>query len=147
MRAWAILLAFAAAIPVASVTFGQTIRVLPPEPQKGFEEDHISKAGLAGEEIRIWSAQMLDPDCSAHGAMQTVIIQPPKHGQARISEDPFFGNFPQGNVRYQCNTKKSPCRQVFYTSEPSFHGRDKVVFQNATSEGRIRKWIVDIDMK
>jgi hypothetical protein len=124
-----------------------TVRVLPPEPPKGFDTEHITKAALPGEEIRIWGAQMLEPDCSAHGTMQTEIMEPPKHGQARISDDPFFGGFPTNNARYHCNTVKSPGKQVFYVSEAGFHGHDKVVFQNSTSEGRVRKWVVNIDVR
>ena len=124
-----------------------TVRVLPPQPPKGFEQDHISKAALPGQEIRVWAAQSLEPDCTEHGSMQTDVLEAPKHGQARVSQDPFYSNFPENNVRFQCNTKKSPGKQVFYTSDPSFHGHDKLVFQNATSEGRVRKWIVDIDVR
>jgi hypothetical protein len=124
-----------------------TVKVVPPDPPKGFEQDHISKAALPGEEIRLWAAQLLTPDCEQQGTMQTDILEAPKHGQARVSDDPFFGNFPPLNVRYVCNRKKSPGKQVFYVADADYHGHDKVVFQNATSEGRIRKWVVDIDVR
>jgi hypothetical protein len=146
MRSIVIGLAALAFLPSAAAA-DITVRVLPPQAPKGFEQDHISKAALGGQEIRVWFAQFLDPDCSEHGAMQTQILQPPRHGQARVSEEPFYGNFPQNNVRYQCNTRKSPGRQVFYTSDANFHGHDKLVFQNATPDGRVRKWVVDIDVR
>lgn len=146
MRALVIGLALLGALPAAAST-DVTVRLQTPQSQKGFEQDRISKAALPGQEIRVWAAQALEPDCTEHGAMQTEMIEGPKHGQARISQDPFYGNFPDNNVRFQCNAKKSPGRQLFYTSDPNFHGHDKLVFQNATSEGRIRKWVVDIDVR
>ena len=135
------------ALPAFAAAADVTVRVLPPEAQKGFDTQHISKAALAGQEIRLWYAQMLDPDCAATGAMQTDIMEPPKHGQTRISEEPFFGSFPPNNVRSACNAKKSPGKQLFYVAEAGYHGHDKVVFQNSTSDGRIRKWVVDVDVR
>lgn len=144
----ALLLGWAALASVPALALADvTVRVLPPEPPKGFETEHISKAALPGKEIRLWFAQNLDPDCSAHGEMQTDILEGPKHGQARVSSDGFFGNFPPANVRYHCNTVKSPGKQVFYASADDFHGHDKVVFQNSTVDGRIRKWVVDINVR
>ncbi len=69
------------------------------------------------------------------------------HGQMRLSDEPFYGDFPLGNVRHDCNLKKSPGKQAFYTPAPDFHGHDKVVLQNSTSEGRVRKIVVDIDVR
>ena len=147
MRAFIIGLLGLAAMPAIAAAADVTVRLLPPEAQKGFETEHVSKAALPGKEIRLWYAQTLDPDCTAHGDMQTDIMEPPKHGQTRISDEPFFGSFPPNNVRYVCNTKKSPGKQVFYVAEADFHGHDKVVFQNSTPDGRIRKWVVDIDVR
>ena len=135
------------ALPAFAAAADVTVRVLPPQAQKGFDTQHISKAALAGQEIRLWFAQMLDPDCGAAGVMQTEVTEPPKHGQTRISEEPFFGNFPQNNVRFACNAKKSPGKQLFYVAEAGYHGHDKVVFQNSTSDGRIRKWVVDVEVR
>jgi hypothetical protein len=146
MRAGVLGLTALAALPALALA-DVTVRVLPPEPPKGFEKNHISKAALPGQEIRLWYAQILDPDCNVGGTMQTEILQAPKHGQARISEDAFFGSFPPSNIRFHCNAKKAPGREVFYISDAGFHGHDQVVFQNSTSEGRIRKWIVDIDVR
>ena len=136
---------------LAATAFAQTttfrVTRLPTEPPKGFAEVRISKAAQAGQEIRVWYAQMLDPDCSAHGTMTSEIVEQPKHGQARLSDEPFFGTFPPGNQRAVCNLKKSPGEQAFYTATADFHGHDKLVMQNSTSEGRIRKIVVDIDVR
>ena len=137
-----------AAIPLAALAAADvTVRVVPPEPPKGFATEHVSKATLPGREIRIWTFQSLDPDCSAHAEARTEMMEPPKHGEARFSDEPFFGGFPPNNVRYHCNTQKSPGRQLFYVSQADFHGHDKVVFQNSTADGRVRKWVVDIDVR
>ena len=126
----------------ATVTIRRT-----PDDTKAFDQIKASKAALPGQEIRVWAAQMLEPDCTAHGSMDMKVIEPPKHGTARVSDDEFFANYPIGNVRYACNKKKTPGKQVFYTAAADFHGHDKMVVQNSTSEGRIRKIDVDIDVR
>jgi hypothetical protein len=148
------ILSFAAVIAVGAVAtaaFAQsavvTIRRLPDGPAKSFDQVKISKAAQSGQEIRLWAAQMLEPDCSAHGSMKTDILEQPQHGQLRLADDMFFSSFPAGNARAACNTKKSPGREAFYTAAANFHGHDQVVLQNSTSEGQMRKIVVDIDVR
>ncbi len=143
----ALRIVIAALVLLPGVSLAQQRLGASPQPEKGFEEVHISKAALAGKEIRVWAAQMIDPACNATGSMDTQILQTPKHGEARVSDEPFFGAFSEGNARYHCNSQKSPGRQVLYRSAPDFHGHDKLVLQNSTSEGRIRNWVVDIDVR
>ena len=115
--------------------------------EKGYEEVKLSKAALAGQEIRVWAAQMLEPDCTAHGTMTTEILEQPRHGATRLSDEPFYANFPPTNVRFICNQKKDPGESLFYTPAADFHGHDKLVMRNSTSEGRIRKITIDIDVR
>ncbi|MCI4591014.1 hypothetical protein MOK15_13050 [Sphingobium sp. BYY-5] len=114
---------------------------------KGYDDVHISKAAIAGQQVRIWWATLLNPDCTAAGTMTTQILDQPRHGQVRISDDLFYPNFVQPNPRASCDRQKSPGKQAFYTADAGFHGHDKLVINNATSEGRIRRIIVDIDVR
>lgn len=139
MRRGLLLLATAAAL--AGSAAAQT------NPTQGFDEQHYSRAGLSGQQIRIWGAMMLDPDCTPHGSMTTQIVEPPRHGQAMVSDEPFYPSFLPPNPRAVCDTHKAPGKQVFYTSEPGFKGSDLVVVQNATSEGMIRKTSIDIEVR
>jgi hypothetical protein len=148
-RVWIVGLSVAAlaATALAQTTTATVTITRKPAVEKGFDEVRISKAALPGQEIRIWAAQMLEPDCTAHGTMKAEILEPPRHGLARLSDEPFFGFFPPNNVRALCDAKKAPGEQAFYTAAADFHGHDKLVMQNSTSEGRIRKIVVDIDVR
>ena len=139
-----VLMAAAAGVAAAQSV---TITAAPSTAPKGYDEVHYSRAGLSGQEIRVWGAMMLDPDCSPHGSMATQIVEAPRHGRAAVSDEPFYPSFTPPNPRAACDTKKAPGKQVFYTSEPGFHGSDMIVVQNATSEGMVRKIIIDIDVR
>lgn len=114
--------------------------------ERGYDTVHESKAVLAGQEARLWWAQMIDPDCSPHGSMITEVIVPPQHGSVRLSDDAFFPNFPAQNPRSVCDTKKVPGKRAFYTAQSGYKGDDRMVLQNSTSEGRIRKIVVEIEV-
>ena len=131
-------------LPSASVAQTYLVQRMGATAAKGYDDVHISKAALAGQTIRVWWATLLNPDCSAAGTMTTQIVSTPHHGQANISDDPFFPNFMEPNPRAACDTHKVSGKQAFYTADAAFHGHDKVVIQNATSEGRMRRIIVDI---
>jgi hypothetical protein len=114
---------------------------------KGYEDIHISKAALAGQQVRIWTAMLLNPDCSPAGTMTTQILEQPRHGQVSISDGQIYPSFVPPNPRAACNAHRAPGKQAFYTPDARFHGHDKLVLQNATSEGRMRRIIVDVDVR
>jgi hypothetical protein len=115
--------------------------------QKGYDDLHISKAAVPGQQVRIWIAMLLNPDCSEGGTMTTQVVEQPHHGQVSVSDEPFFPNYVEPNPRASCDAHKVPGKQAFYIAEAGFHGHDKVILKNATSEGRIRRIIVDIDVQ
>lgn len=116
-------------------------------PAKGYGDIRISKSTIAGQPIRLWWATLLNPDCTAGGTMTTEIVSPPRHGQATISDDKFYPEFIQPNPRAACDVRKVPGKQAFYTATTGFRGHDKVIIRNATSEGRMRRIVVDIDVR
>lgn len=83
--------------------------VAPKSRPHGFEKISVSKAAIGSASIRIWANTAIDPDCSAHLPGPTLtILQPPTHGQARISDEPFYAAFPPANPRSVCNSRKVP---------------------------------------
>lgn len=104
----------------------------------------VRKSALAGQEVRVWWAMLLNADCTAAGTMTTQIVQPPRHGDLRLSDDPFYPSFPVTNPRSGCDSKPAPGKQAFYTSANGFHGHDRMVIRNATSEGRMRRITIDV---
>lgn len=116
-------------------------------PTKGFADLHISKAAMPGERIRLWFATLTNPDCSSAGTMTTQVVGQPHHGTVDISYDKVYPNFVAPNPRVICDKQKVDGVQAFYTAAADFHGHDKVVLQNATSEGRVRRVVVDVDVR
>lgn len=114
---------------------------------KGYHDLRLSRAALAGEKVRVWFATLTNPDCSPAGTMTTQIVTPPQHGHADISTDKVYPNFVAPNPRVICDKQKVDGVQAFYTADAGFHGHDKLVLQNATSEGRVRRVLVDIDVR
>jgi hypothetical protein len=134
-------------VPVAGVTQTYLVQRVGPGSAKGYQDVHISKAAIAGQQVRVWWATALNPDCTAAATMTTDILDQPRHGRISLSDDPFYPNFTPPNPRAACDTIKSPGRQAFYTADAGFHGHDKLVLRNATSEGRMRRIVVDIDVE
>jgi hypothetical protein len=139
------LLALLLAAPLAAQTF--TIHRVPAPGPRGYGDVHLSKAAEPGQQIRVWWAMMLNPDCSPAGTMDTRLVEPPRHGEARISDEPFFPPYVEPNPRAVCDAHRAPGKQAFYTPAADFHGHDRLVLQNATSEGRMRRIVVDLDVR
>lgn len=114
---------------------------------KGYNDIHVSRAAMPGEKIRVWFATLTNPDCTPAGTMTTQIVTAPRHGHADISTDKVFPNFIAPNPRVICDKQKVDGVQAFYTPDADFHGHDHIVLQNATSEGRVRRVLVDVDVR
>ena len=136
-----------AALSIAAPAAAQTFVFHQVQPAKGFSDVHVSKAAAPGQQVRIWYATMLNPDCTAMGSMSAQIIEQPQHGQAIVSDGSFYPTFLPPNPRAVCNSRRVPGKEAYYTSAANFRGRDRVVIRNATSEGRMRNVIVDIDVR
>ena len=148
----AVMLACAAACVVAGAAFAQEshyeVTIKPEQRPHGFEKVSVSKATVGGAPIRLWFNTAIDPDCSVQqpGATLTVLT-PSSHGATRISDEPFFAAFPPANPRSVCNSRKVPGHQAFYTADAGFTGRDRVVLQGTSPDGRVRQITVDIDVR
>jgi hypothetical protein len=141
------MLALLALMPSVLAAQTYTVRRIYTGRPKGYEDVHIAKAAVPGERIRLWWATMVNPDCTAAGTITTDVLTPPRHGDAVLSDDPFYPNFLPPNPRVACDELKVPGKQLFYTAAAGFKGHDKMVFRSATTEGRIRRVIVDIDVR
>lgn len=122
--------------------------VTPRSRPHGFEKIAVSKAVIGSAPIRVWANTDIDPDCSAHEPGPTlVILQPPAHGQATISDEPFYAAFPAANPRSVCNSRKVPGHQAFYTAASGYSGHDHLVLQGSSPEGLVRRIDVDVEVR
>ncbi|WP_132740314.1 hypothetical protein [Sphingomonas sp. PP-F2F-A104-K0414] len=142
-----LLIAFSCLMP--PLASGQTylVRRLNEGSSKGYSDIYASRAAISGEKIRIWFATLTNPDCSSAGTVTAQIVTPPHHGHADISTEKVYPNFIAPNPRVICDTHKVDGVQAFYTSDAGYHGHDKIVLQSATSEGRVRRVLIDVDVR
>jgi hypothetical protein len=151
MKWWGIV-AVAAAVALGGSACAQSasylVRIEPVQKAQGFEKIRLSKAAVGSAEIRLWANVGLDPDCTAHEPGPTLtVLRPPEHGTARISDAPFYAAFPPNNPRAACDRQKVPGHQAFYAADAGYVGRDRVVLQGSSPEGRVREITVDIDVR
>ena len=134
--------------PAVAESQSYVVRVEPARRPDGFEKLHVSKAALAGSEISLWANTAINPDCTPHPPGATLaIVTPPEHGTARVSDDPLYIAFPPNNPRSACNKQKIPGHEAFYAPSAGYTGHDRVVLQGSSPEGRVRRIIVDIDVR
>jgi hypothetical protein len=132
-------------VPIEAQTY--VVRRMPAASVKGYADVHIAKAALPGQQVRLWWATLLNADCTPAGTMETQVVEEPRHGKLLLSDDPVYPNFVAPNPRASCDDRKALGKQAFYTPDRDYHGHDKAVLTNATSEGRVRRIIIDIDVR
>ena len=124
------------------------VTVTPQASHHGFEKVNVSKAAIGSTPIRVWANAAIDPDCSVHmPGPSLTILQPPAHGQATVSDEPFYAAFPPANPRSACNSRKVPGHQAFYTAASGYTGHDHLVLQGSSPEGQVRQVEVSIDVR
>jgi hypothetical protein len=140
------LLAFAAGAAAQTQHFQVT--VAPAAAPHGYRTVSVSVAAIGSAQIRIWANAAIDPDCSAHTPGATLkILEPPAHGVAAISDEPYFAAYPRANPRSACNDRKIPGHQAFYTATAGYTGRDSLVLEGYSPEGQVRRINVKVDVR
>ena len=140
----AVVAALAVGGPAAAQTQRYEVTVKPAVAAGGFEKLKVEKAALGDAQIRIWANTAINPDCTAMPGLTLNVLRAPEHGAVTVSDEPFYAAFPPANPRASCNRQKVPGHQAFYQARAGYAGRDKVVLQASTPEGRVREITVDI---
>jgi len=110
----------------------------------GIQKISVSKAAVGSSQIVIWGGAAIDPDCSPHPGSTLTVVTPPAHGEVKVVEEPIYVDFPAGNPRSACNSKKVPGRHVYYTASPGYSGHDRVVLEGSAEDGSVRHVTVDV---
>jgi hypothetical protein len=152
MRAATVLLAGAAAFSLSATALAQerhydvTVRPVGGH-HDAVQKIRVSKAAIGDSPIVIWGGAAIDPDCTAHPGYTLSVVQPPAHGQVKVVEEGVYLAFPPNNPRAACNSHKVPGRQAYYTANPGYSGRDRIVLEGVTEDGTIRHVTVDVDLR
>jgi len=139
------LLAIAALSPAGAEDY--LVHIQPLRAEGGYKKVETSEAVIGAAPLVVWRNSSLNPDCSSTGDASLRIVHPPEHGTAVISTEPFYPNYAKGNVRYACNTQKTPGNRAIYTASVGYVGRDHLVLEGSTGSGTVRRISVTIDVR
>jgi transglutaminase-like putative cysteine protease len=64
----------------------------------------VTRAAVAGQEVRIGFYTNLNPDCSFNPFTSARIVEGPQHGEAVLKEDTGFTSYAKENSRFECNS-------------------------------------------
>jgi hypothetical protein len=121
----------------AFVSPGQSPAASAPQPPQPVE---LVRAVAADQKLRLDFFLSINPDCSSMGFSTVRIVEPPKNGNLTIENGTGFTNFPQGNVRYECNKRRSDGVLLQYEPNAGYTGTDSltvdVVFPSGNSSRR-----------
>ena len=90
------------------------------------EAANYTKVAAAGKPLMLYQAYSTNPDCSATGAITMKTLVAPEHGRVTFQRTGVFPNFPSGNVRERCNTRRVPGMKAIYTSQRGYEGIDRL---------------------
>lgn len=106
-----------------------------------------NRTALAGQTTTMDFVFNLNPDCSVKEIPTIRVTSPPVHGTIQVFEKEDFSSFPQSNIRFECNKKKSKGTAVSYTPNPGYAGGDYLEFEIFSSDGADRTMKVSITVK
>jgi hypothetical protein len=107
----------------------------------------IKRAVAAGQKQRMEFLYSINPDCTSIGFATVRILDAPKHGAVTIENGTGFTNFPQNNLRYECNKRRSDGVVVSYEPESGYTGPDAINVDVIYASGISRKRHYAIDVK
>ena len=107
---------------------------------------YVTKAVHAGAREKIDAYTALLPDCSSQGYPEMKIVGAPAHGTLTSVPGQDFPTYLKDDARSACNSKPGPSTQVFYQSEPGYHGKDTVaiIIRYPSSTTSAVKYLLEI---
>jgi hypothetical protein len=90
--------------------------------------------------LRLDFIYSLNPDCTSIGFATVRILEQPTHGKITVENGTGFSNFPQQNLRFECNKRRSDGVVLTYKPEGGFTGPDSInidaIYASGTSQKR-----------
>ena len=75
------------------------------------------------------------------------IIEQPQHGKLTVANGTGFTSFPENNVRFECNKRKSEGVVVTYEPAPGYTGSDSLNIDTIHPSGSMSKRHYSIDVR
>jgi hypothetical protein len=84
----------------------------------------FTKIAHPGQVVIVRTLYSMNPDCASRGHYEIKLLSPPRGGSVSLQSALGYPDFPQSNVRWACDRKKSPVDQVVYRVSSDFSGED-----------------------
>jgi hypothetical protein len=97
----------------------------------GVKQINEHALAVSGERTKIGRDWNVNPDCSVPSKPVVRVVQAPEHGKLAIVEEGVFPNKHGG----KCNSIKVLGNAQYYTSNPGFVGKDRVVTRHSYGGG------------
>lgn len=108
-------------------------------------EDH-SRA-LSGERTKMGQSYNLNADCTAATMPSIKLVQPPAHGSVEFVSEKIFSHYATGAAQIRCNSRRSPGKSEYYTSNSGYSGKDMYKVRVSYGEGTIKDVTVNINVR
>jgi hypothetical protein len=102
---------------------------------------------VANQKLRLDFLYSLNPDCTSMGFATVRILEQPKHGKITIEKGTGFTNYPQSNLRYECNRSRSNGVILIYEPDSDFAGTDSLNIEAIYASGNSAKRNYSIAVK
>jgi hypothetical protein len=107
----------------------------------------VTRTVASNQKLRLDFLVTLNPDCTSIGFATVRIIEEPKHGKLTVENGTGFSNYPQNNLQYECNKRRSDGVVVVYEPDSGFAGADSVSIDAIFPSGTSQKRRYSIDVK
>jgi transglutaminase-like putative cysteine protease len=123
----------------SSYTFGST--------QAAQQTLELTRTVASDHSLRLDFLYALNPDCTSLGFATVRVLDQPKHGKITFENGTGFPTFPQDNLRYECNKRRSDGVVLTYEPDSGFTGMDSINIDVIFASGSSRKRHYSIEVK
>jgi hypothetical protein len=106
-----------------------------------------ARVAVADQALQLAFLFDLNPDCSSIGYATVRVIEEPKHGKLVAEEGTGFSTFPQTNIRFECNKRRTDGVNLSYIPEAGYVGADSMTLGVINADGTYNKRRYKIEVK
>ena len=143
---FAVLVFFAASIQTATSQTATSQNVKKPPPEK-IDSRQQKASTFSGSESRISNLYIVHADCTPGPQPEWRVINKPKHGELRFERMTVPVNLKENTPRAHCNGKPIDAVGVFYKSNDSFVGEDRIILDVNYKVGFISRHVYVVDVR
>ena len=126
---------------------GESPSAAPTSENAQVESNTFTRTAGGHVAIKLFGSSSADPDCHSVGFPKVTVIDLPSHGAIIIKKEPLYPNYRPTSTHYKCNFIQTIGVNVYYKTNQTISGSDKVVIRQAFPNGRIIDSTYNINIK